>query len=102
MKHFLIVASDLQSYKKTNDLLGRGKVIARVSPYLIEGRFTSEDVARLPAGVEAFGGSVPESVLQNLPPSARLAAKAMVEARGGEETAEEGIRWDAPGFEPPG
>ncbi len=104
MKHFLIVAPNPRAYRETNELLrgGDGNVIARVSPHLIEGRFTPEDVARLPAGVEAFVGPVPARVLQDLPPSAQLAAKAMVGARGEEEPAGEGLSWDAPGFEPPG
>jgi hypothetical protein len=102
MKRFLIVASDPEAYREANELLRGGNVIARVSPHLIEGRFTAEDVARLPAGAEAFGGPVPARVLQGLPPSAQLAAKAMVGARGGDEPVGEGMSWDAPGFEPPG
>lgn len=102
MERLLIVASNPKAYRETNELLQGGNVIARVAPYLIEGRFSAEDVARLPAGVQAFGGPIPARVLQGLPPSAQLAAKAMVGARCGTDPAEEGLRWDAPGFEPPG
>lgn len=102
MKRLLIVASDPKAYRETNELLRGGNVIARVSPHLIEGRFSAEDVARLPAGVEAFDGPIPARLLQNLPPSAQLAAKAMVGARGGAEPVGEGLSWDASGFDPPG
>ncbi|AGA28260.1 hypothetical protein [Singulisphaera acidiphila] len=102
MQNFLIVAPDPKAYRETDELLRGRNVIARVSPHLIEGRFTAEDIARLPAGVEAFSGPIPAKLLQELPPSARLAAKALVRARGREEPAEEGLPWDAPGFEPPG